>query len=213
MDTEDRQHYFVIGSVYLEIVTPIFQNHLQRDYQKRGFVSLQSFLDSQPVKHKLFHLGFKNSCCIDQANCVKKRSLPLNSYQWDLLYSENPACCNQCHCKYAAKSLQISDLDISFAGLILLNCCNLTQGEDHAIRTLRQHKNANFSHNTTGKITKTHYDILWADMEKEVLQLDNTKQDALKRIENRPMDEPLCKRYFTCLLDTHQQLDEVKYFV
>ncbi|VDI45146.1 Hypothetical predicted protein [Mytilus galloprovincialis] len=209
MDAENRQHYFVIGSVFLEIVTPIFQNRLQRDYQHRGFVSLQSFLDSQQVKHNLFHLRFKSSCCKDQANCVNRRSLPLTNYQWDLLYSENPASCNQCHCKYAAKSLQISDLDISFAGLILLNCCNLTQGEDHAIRTLRQHKNAKFSHNTTGQITKTDYDILRADMEKDVLQLDNTKQDAFKMIENRPMDEPLCKRHFTCLLDTHQQLEEI----
>lgn len=50
-------------------------------------------------------------------------------------------------------------------------------------------------------------------MEKEVLQLDNTKQGALTRVKNRPMGDPLCKRYFTCLLETHEQLDQVNYLL
>ena len=94
-------------------------------------------------------------------------------------------------------------------GLILLNCCNLPQADDEAVERLRQFKNDYLSHNTTGGVTQAEYNTLWADLKMYVLQLDPGKSDDLVRIENRPLDEPLCNKYFTCLLDVHKKLEEV----
>ncbi|XP_052089743.1 uncharacterized protein LOC127726385 isoform X2 [Mytilus californianus] len=42
-----------------------------------------------------------------------------------------------------------------------------------------------------------------------VLQLDPSKQDDFIRIQNRPLDDSLCNKYFVCLLDIHKKLEEI----
>jgi hypothetical protein len=45
--------------------------------------------------------------------------------------------------------------------------------------------------------------IIAEDMVTYILQVDPSKQDDLTRIENRPMDEPLCTKYnYLCLFET-----------
>ncbi|XP_052077071.1 uncharacterized protein LOC127715081 [Mytilus californianus] len=212
MDREDQRRYLVVGSVILEVVTPMFQQKIENEYTTGGFRSLQAFINSQQVIHILFHLRHRNSwCCKDKANCHNPSALPLVYCQWNMLYSENPGPgIHNCHCKFTANSVQLNELDISLSSLILLNCCNLSQPEEEAVQLLRQYKNDYLSHNTTGCITQTEYNTLWPDIVTYVLRLDPTKQDDLVRIENRPLDESLCKKYFTCLLDLHQQLEEIK---
>ncbi|XP_071126222.1 uncharacterized protein [Mytilus edulis] len=212
MDREDQRRYLVVGSVILEVVTPLFQQRIEHDFTTGGFGSLQAFINSQQVIHTLFHLRHRNSwCCKDKPNCHNPSALPLIYCQWNKLYSENPGPgIHNCHCKFTANPVQLKDLDISLSSLILLNCCNLSQPEAEAVQLLRQYKNDYLSHNTTGCITQTEYNTLWPDLVTYVLRLDPTKQDDLVRIEHRPLDESLCKKYFTFLLDLNQQIEEIK---
>ncbi|VDI72811.1 Hypothetical predicted protein [Mytilus galloprovincialis] len=212
MDREDQRRYLVVGSVILEVVTPLFQQKIEHDYTTGGFGSLQAFMNSQHVIHTLFHLRHRNSwCCKDNANCRNHVALPLVYCQWKKLYSENPGPgIHNCHCQLTANPVQLNELDISLSSLVLLNCCNLSQPEVEAVQLLRQYKNDYLSHNTTGCITQTEYNTLWPDLVTYVLRLDPTKQDDIVRIENRPLDESLCKKYFTFLLDLHQQIEEIK---
>ncbi|XP_071126225.1 uncharacterized protein [Mytilus edulis] len=212
MDREDQRRYLVVGSVILEVVTPLFQQKIENDYKAGGFGSLPAFINSQPVIHTLFHLRHRNSwCCKDKSKCRNHVALPLFYCQWKKLYSENPGPgIHNCHCKFTAHPVQLNELDISLSSLILLNCCILSQSEEEAVQLLRQYKNDYLSHNTTGCITQTEYNTLWPDLVTYVLRLDSTKYDDLVRIEKRPLDESLCKKYFTCLLDLQQQLEEIK---
>ncbi|CAG2234152.1 unnamed protein product [Mytilus edulis] len=41
MDREDRRRYFIVGSVILEIVTPVFRQRLEKDYKSKGLGSLR----------------------------------------------------------------------------------------------------------------------------------------------------------------------------
>ncbi|CAG2197385.1 unnamed protein product [Mytilus edulis] len=211
MDREDRRRFFVIGSAILEVVTPVFRHKLENNYTKHGVACFKDYLNSQPVVHTLFHLRHRYmTCCKDNGNCRSNPTLPINYCQWDLLYRETPRPDKHyCYCKYTAKSVQLEDLDITLAGLILLNCCTLGPAEQQAIKMLRQYKNDYLSHNTKCGITKPEYDALWPHLTNFVLQLDPTKQDELVRIKNRPMDEPLCTKYFIDLLDVHKQLDQI----
>ncbi|XP_076070335.1 uncharacterized protein LOC143042014 [Mytilus galloprovincialis] len=212
MDREDQRRYLVVGSVILEVVTPLFQQRIEHDFTTGGFGSLQAFINSQQVIHTLFHLRHRNSwCCKDKPNCHNPSALPLVYCQWNKLYSENPGPgIHNCHCKFSANPVQLNELDISLSSLILLNCCKLSQPELEAVQLLRQYNNDYLSHNTTGCITQTEYNTLWPDLVTYVLRLDPTKQDDLVRIEHRPLDESLCKKYFTFLLDLHQQIEEIK---
>ncbi|CAG2240308.1 unnamed protein product [Mytilus edulis] len=141
---------------------------------------------------------------------VHSRSLPLNYRQWGILYSKTPGPCrHNCHCKYTANPVKLDDPDISLCCVILLNCCNLTSNEYNTIQNLRQMKNNFLSHNTEGAITADEYKSVWPDLTAYVLQLDNTKEDILIRIENRPLDEALCHKYNAILLDIHKKLDEI----
>ncbi|XP_063432408.1 uncharacterized protein LOC134714780 [Mytilus trossulus] len=211
MDREDRRRFFVIGSTILEVVTPVFKHKLENNYTNHGVACFKDYLNSQPVVHTLFHLRHRYmKCCKDNGNCISNRTLPINYCQWDLLYTENPGPGQHyCYCKYTAKSVQLEDLDITLAGLILLNCCTLGPAEQLAIKMLRQYKNDYLSHNTKCGITKHEYDALWPHITRFVLQLDSSKQDDLVRIKNRPMDEQLCTKYFIDLLDVHKQLDQI----
>ncbi|CAC5421625.1 unnamed protein product [Mytilus coruscus] len=211
MDIEDRRRYFIVGSVILEIVQPLFRTKLENDYTSRGLGSFQDFLNSQPVIHILFHLRHRNAiCCKDKLNCRDNSKLPLIYCQWNLLYTENPGQRgHNCHCKFTANQVQLNELDISLAGLILLNCCNLGPADDNAIHKLRRYKNDYLSHNTEGEITETEYKSLWTDLTSFILQLDPNKQDDLIRIENRPLDEGLCSRYNIDLLNIHKKLNEM----
>ncbi|XP_052100538.1 uncharacterized protein LOC127734608 isoform X6 [Mytilus californianus] len=212
MDREDRRHFFVIGSVILEVITPVFRDKLENNYTNHGVGCIKDYLNSQPVVHTLFHLRHRYMrCCKDNGNCTSNPTLPITYCQWDLLYTENPGPGQHyCYCKYTAKPVQLEDLDITLAGLILLNCCTLAPAEQHAIKMLRQYKNDYLSHNTKCGITKHEYDALWPHLTRFVLQLDPNKQDELVRIKNRPMDEPLCTKYFIDLLDVHKQLDQIR---
>ncbi|CAC5395280.1 unnamed protein product [Mytilus coruscus] len=211
MDVEDRRRYFIIASVVLEIVQPLLRFRLENDYRSKGQGSLQAFLTTQPVIHILFHLRHRNAyCCKDKINCRNNSKLPLIYCQWDLLYTENsgqPG--HNCHCKFIANQVQLYELDITLASLILLKCCHLGAAEENAVRNLRRFKNEYLSHNIEGKITETEYKSLWTDLTYFVLQLDPNKQDDLIRIENRPIDEGLCSRYSTDLLNIHKKLNEM----
>ncbi|XP_052100533.1 uncharacterized protein LOC127734608 isoform X5 [Mytilus californianus] len=211
MDREDRRRFFVIGSAILEVVTPVFRHKLENNYTNHGVGCFKDYLNSQPLVHTLFHLRHRYmKCCKDNGNCKSNPTLPITYCQWDLLYTENPGPGQHyCYCKYTAKSVQLEDLDITLAGLILLNCCTLGPAEQQAIKMLRQYKNDYLSHNTKCGITKHEYDALWPHLTRFVLQLDQSKQDELVRIKNRPMDEPLCTKYFIDLLDVHKQLDQI----
>ncbi|VDH96954.1 Hypothetical predicted protein [Mytilus galloprovincialis] len=211
MDREDRRRFFVIGSAILEVVTPVFRHKLENNYTNHGVGCLRDYLNSQPVVHTLFHLRHRYmTCCKDNGNCRSNSTLPINYCQWELLYTENPGSGQHyCYCKHTAKSVQLEDLDITLAGLILLNCCTLGPAEQQAIKMLRQYKNDYLSHNTKCGITKPEYDALWPHLTNFVLQLDPSRQDELVRIKNRPMDESLCTKYFIDLLDVHKQLDQI----
>ncbi|CAC5368176.1 unnamed protein product [Mytilus coruscus] len=212
MDRDDQRRYLVVGSVILEVVTPLFQQKTENEYTTGGFGSLQAFINSQQVIHTLFHLRHRNSlCCKDKAKCRNHAALPLVYCQWKKLYSENPGPgIHNCHCKFTANQVQLNEMDISLSSLILLNCCNLSQPEEEAVQLLRQYKNDYLSHNTTGCITRTEYNTLWPDLVTYVLRLDPSENDALVKIEHRPLDKSLCKKYFTFLLDLHQQIEEIK---
>ncbi|CAG2224628.1 unnamed protein product [Mytilus edulis] len=204
--------YFIVGSVILEIVQPLFRTRLENDYKSRGLGSFQDFLNTQPVIHILFHLRHRNAnCCKDKINCRDHPKLPLIYCQWNLLYTENPGQRgHNCHCKFTANQVQLNDLDISLAGLILLNCCNLAPADDNAVHKLRRYKNDYLSHNTEGEISETEYKSLWTNLTNFVLQLDPNKQNDLIRIENRPLDEGLCSRYSIDLLNIHKKLNELR---
>ncbi|CAG2203173.1 unnamed protein product [Mytilus edulis] len=193
MDIEDRRRYFIVGSVFLEVVQPLFRTRLENDYTSKGLGSFQDFLNTQQVIHILFHLRHRNAkCCKDISNCVNNSKLPLMYCQWNLLYTENPGQPgHNCHCKFTANPVQLKELDITLAGLILLNCCNLGSTEKNAVLILRRYKNEYLSHNTQGAIIETEYKSLWTDLISFVQQLDPNKQDDLMRIENRPLDEGL----------------------
>ncbi|XP_071149478.1 uncharacterized protein [Mytilus edulis] len=212
MDREDRRRYFIVGSVILEVVTPLFWKRIEHDYTNSGLASLQDFLNKQSTKHILFHLRHRNtSCCKDKTNCSNNVALPLIYCQWDLLYTETNPGVNPhgCHCNFSANHVQLDNLDITLASLILLNCCILTPGEKTAILKLRQYKNEYLSHNIKGAITKGEYKTLWTDLTNFILQLDPGKQDEMTRIAARPLDEALCTRYCVDLLDIHKRLDEI----
>ncbi|CAG2198958.1 unnamed protein product [Mytilus edulis] len=211
MDIEDRRRYFVVGSVILEIVQPLFRARLEKDYSNKGLRSFQAFLCTLPVLHILFHLRHRNAyCCKDNMNCRNNSKLPLIYCQWDMLYTENPGQPgHNCHCKFIANPVQLNDLDITLASLILLNCCHLGTSEENAIRKLRRYKNDYLSHNTEGKIDETEYKSLWTDLTNFVLHLDPNKQDDLIRIEKDHFDEGLCNRYSIDLLNIHKKLNEM----
>ncbi|CAC5375259.1 unnamed protein product [Mytilus coruscus] len=205
MDREDQRRYLVVGSVILEVVTPLFQQKIENDCITGGFGSLQAFINSPQVIHTLFHLRHRNSwCCKDKAKCRNHAALPLVYCQWKKLYSENPGPgIHNCHCKFTANPVQLNEMDISLSSLILLNCCNISQPEEEAVQLLRQYKNDYLSHNTTGCITQTEYNTLWTDLVTYVLRLDPSKHDDLVRIENRPLDVSLCKNIsHSCLIFT-----------
>ncbi|CAC5381377.1 unnamed protein product [Mytilus coruscus] len=211
MDQDDKRRYFIVGSVIMEVVTPLFRTRLEKDYTRKGLSSLKTFLNTQPVVHILFHLRHRNArCCVDGPNCYNHPSLPLIYCQWKRLYSEKPGLAlHGCHCKFTANPVKLEDLDVTLASLILLNCCVLTPADDAAIQGLRQYKNDYLGHNNTGKISQTEYKSLWTDLTNFVLQLDPSKQDELVRIEKRPFDEALCNSYVLNLLDVHRKLDEM----
>ncbi|XP_052089731.1 uncharacterized protein LOC127726383 [Mytilus californianus] len=211
MDRDDHRRYFIVGSVIMEIVTPVFRQRLEKDYKSKRFECLQDFINSKPVIHILFHLRHRNiKCCVDSTNCRNRGTLPLNYSQWDLLYTENPGPPkHHCHCLYTTNNVKLDDLDITLASLILLNCCNLTPNEETLIKELRKFKNNYLSHNTKGAITEKEFRTLWKDLTTCVLQLDPSKQDDIIRIQNRPLDDLLCNKYFVCLLDIHKKLEEI----
>ncbi|XP_071124918.1 uncharacterized protein [Mytilus edulis] len=209
MDREDKRRYLVVGSVILEIVSPLLRKKLEDCYTSNGFGCLEDFINSLPVKHILFHLRHKNrKCCVDTANCVNQKSLPLNYSQWNRMYTAGLKKHN-CHCKYTSKPILLNDLDLTLLSLILLNCCALSLDEGTLISDLRELKNIYLSHNTDGAITETKYNTLWTDLTSYVLQLDPSKQNDLVKIQNRPLDESLCQYYVTCLLDVHVILEKI----
>ncbi|VDI00189.1 Hypothetical predicted protein [Mytilus galloprovincialis] len=211
MDKEDKRRYFVVGSVYLEVVTPLFQQKLEEKYQGLNFRCLKDFLDRKAVIHILFHLRHRNAwCCTDKLNCTNHGALPLNHHQWKQLYAENPGPgIHNCFCKYTAKSIKPADLDLSLCGLILYNCCNLGQLDEEAVHILRRNKNDYLSHNTTCGITKDEYGPLMDELKTNILQLDQTKEDELIRIQKRPLDDALCNKYMTTLLNIHEILEKI----
>ena len=211
MDEEDRRRYFVVASVILEIVTPLFRKQLEDSYRRSKFTCLQDFLNHQQVIHTLFHFRHRNTnCCKDQINCNHHNRPPLYQTQWNLLYTkvgQNPQ--HFCHCNCTANPVQTADLDMTLASLILMNCCNLAQPIEDAICSLRQYKNDYLSHNTDIGIHEIDYNILWQNMTTRILQLDVSKKDDLIRIENRPLDVALCTKYCTIILDIRNSENEV----
>ncbi|XP_063431247.1 uncharacterized protein LOC134713898 [Mytilus trossulus] len=216
MDREDRRRFFVIGSVFLEVVTPVFRRQLENNFTKAGFSCLHDFLNNQPVVHTLFHLNHRYTwyCCVDSTNCIARQKLPLNNYQWNLLYTENPGPGkHHCHCKYTAKPVQLTDLDITLMGFILVNCFTLRPPEEQAVKSLRQYKNDYLSHNTNGGITEPKYNSLWPDLTYYILQLDPSRQSDLDEMKNRPLDEQLCQQYYIHLSDLNKRFEEFEVYL
>ena len=215
MDDEDRRRYFVVISVIFEIVTPLFRKQLENIYRRSQLSCLQDFLNQQKVKHTLFHFRHKKiTCCKDKANCKNYNMLPLYQTQWNLLYTkvgQNPQ--HFCHCIFTANPVQTADLEITLASLILMNCCNLAQPIEHAIRSLRHYRNEYLGHNTDFGIPETEYKVLWQDMTTFILQLDVSKKDDLIRIENRPLDVALYTKYCALILDNRISSEEVVMFI
>lgn len=214
MSRDNQRHYFIVCSVIIEIVTPVFRQRIEKDFKSKRFGCLQDFIDSKPVKHILFHLRFQNKkCCQDSNNCKNLRVLPLNYSQWELLYTENQGPPSKpkhhCHCLYTINNVKLDDFDITLASLILLNCCNLTPNEEESIHKLRSFKNKHLSHNTTGAIPEKEFQILWNDLMTYVLRLDASKQDDFIMIQNRPLDESMCKDYFVRVVDFHKKFEQV----
>ncbi|VDI27186.1 Hypothetical predicted protein [Mytilus galloprovincialis] len=202
MDREDKRRYFIVGSVILEIVTPMFQQRLEKEYKKRGFPTFQAFLNSDSVIHILFHLRHRNVwCCVDKKSCSNHDELPLVYDEWDLLYTpkKDIGSNHSCHCQYTANSVELEELDYSLAGLILLNCFALGKDEN-TISSLRQFKSDYLCHNTCGSMDKEEFDTLWDDLQDDVLRLDPSKQDELMEIKERPLDDRLRVRYCKILL-------------
>ena len=211
MDDEDRRRYFVVASVILEIVTPLFRKQLEDSYRRSKFTCLQDFLNHQQVIHTLFHFRHRNTnCCKDQINCNHHNRPPLYQIQWNLLYTkvgQNPQ--HFCHCNCTTNPVQTADLDMTLASLILVNCCNLAQPIENAIRSLRKYKNDYLSHNTDIGITEREYNIQWQGMTTLILQLDVSKKDDLIRIQNRPLDVALYTKYCAIILENRISADEV----
>lgn len=214
MGRGEHQCYFIVASAIIEIVTPLFRKRLQKYIQSRGFGSLQDFINDPQIRHVLFHLRHRNTpCCTDTTKCVNNPTLPLNHNQWKLLYRINPELDHDlCHCIFEANPVPVEELDINVAGLILSNCCILGEVEEYAINTLLQFKMDYLNYNTDGTLQELEFNGLWTDMVTYILQVDPCKQDDLTRIENRPMDEPLCTKYnYLCIFETDlpNQLDKL----
>lgn len=217
MDREDKRRFLIIGSVTMEIVAPLFQKRVQRDFNRLGMRDLQSYLDSKSVKHELFHLCFRpTSCCTDKSNCIINHCYPLKTITWNSLYEKGKRSTHgynryPCHCNFTANPVELKDLNIALSSLILLNCCDISAEDEDAIRKLREMKNENLTHNINGGITQNEYSKLWPAITKWLLQLDPSLKDDLIRLENRPLDEGLYTKYSTELLDIHSKLEQVNF--
>lgn len=215
MDREDKRRFLVIGSVTMEIVAPLFQKRVQLDFNRLDMCDLQSYLDSETVKHILFHLCFRpTSCCTDKANCRTNHCYPLKSTTWNFLYQNRRSSAHgarrySCHCQFTANPVQLKDLNIALSSLILLNCCDISVKDKDAIGKLREMKNEYLTHNINGGITQKEYSTLWPAITNWLLQLDPLVKDDLIRLENRPLDESLYTKYSTELLDIHSKLEEL----
>ena len=111
---------------------------------------------------------------------------------------------------FTAIRVPTANLDMTLASLILMNCCNLAQPIENAIRSLRQYRNDYLGHNTDFGIPETEYNVLWQDMTTFILQLDVSKKDDVIRMEKRPLDVALCTKYCTIILDNRISADEIK---
>ncbi|XP_063417457.1 uncharacterized protein LOC134699986 [Mytilus trossulus] len=210
MDREDKRRFLVIGSVTMEIVAPLFQKRVKDDYFRKGMNDLQSYLDSTPVKHILFHLCFRNAyCCTDRLNCFTQHCFPLKLTTFNSLYQRGRTSGHSCHCNFFANPVQLDDLSVALSSFILLNCCNVSLADKDAIKNLRKMKNEFLTHNKNGGITQKEYNTLWPDITNWLLQLDPSKQDDLIRLKNRPLDEGLYTKYSTELFDIHSKLEEI----
>lgn len=214
MDLGERKNFFVCESALIEVVTPLFTHRIQTDFEQRGHGCFEDFLNDLDVKHTLYHLHKSTrTCCTDKRNCAYRFKSPLNNNQWITLYLPTPGPRHYCHCCFKAKNgVQLTDIDISLAGIILKNCCNLQQHEEEAIGNLRDCRNL-LCHNTSGCINEVYFKLLWGVLTQYVLQLDSSKQNNLDVIEKRPLDEALCKKYHSTLIDIHSRLDDISQVV
>lgn len=212
MEREHRKNYFIIGSVILEIVSPMYLRQLESYYLSKGFSCLTDFLQSKAVLHLLFHLRYKNTkCCSDLNNCVTNRTLPLNVYQWKLMYSDKSLqkTSNNCFCKYIANRIQLDDLHNTLSSFLLLHCCNLPSNVSDVIIRLREIKNEHLTHNCSGTINQSEYKKLLPEITKLILKIDPSLQDNLVRLERRPLDDTLCHKYSTDVSSIQTNLHEV----
>lgn len=183
----DQDRYFRFKLLYRQIVPPLLNKYLQQSYKNKNFVSLKEFIQSQSVRHFLFHLRYNTvKCCRDNENCIENRTHTLNLSQWQRLYEPRKDKTHQdskmCHCNYKAKDIQLEDIDISLAGLILLNCCKLDLKEEAAILSLTQLKKEHDYYSY--EISDTDFIKLWTVLKQNVLQLDKSKNNDLKEIQN-----------------------------
>lgn len=173
---------------------------------------LQDFLDVKPVIHTLYHIRHPNSiCCTAKTNCMTNIPFTITCHQWEQLYTEITGQIeHNCFCSYTAKSVRLEELDVNLCGVILLNCCNLEDLDQKAVHALREFKNEYLSHNRTCGINADEYDTLWNNIIQSVLQLDPSKERDMIRIHQRPLDDSLCNKYMTILLDIHEKIEKVR---
>ncbi|CAC5360040.1 unnamed protein product [Mytilus coruscus] len=210
MSNEDgRRRFFVILCVLYEVVAPLFRQHIEKHFRSNGFLTFYDFLNYQ--KHSIFHMKYRKKCCKDKTNCPQNPQTPLQEYQYKQLYTVKSCACSPCHCNISANSIKLDDIDISLCCL-LLNVCSISPNEKTAFDTLRKCRNS-FSHNVDCQLNEQDYKQSWSDLERNILIIDRSKKDELNIIQSRPLDDGLCKRYHTFIIDHYERVEELNHKV
>lgn len=220
MGNQDKQRMFVFMSALIEVTLPLLQDNLKKGYKNLKFNTFFDFLNSQTVKHTLFHLKYTmTSCCIDTHNCITVTRTPLNTSQWTDLYSKNASTCQMCcHCKFIAKHIEVDDLDLTLIFCILSNCIINPKSQPNildAINELRKLKNDYFSHNKKMTLSQEEFKEVWKCLDVHLKLFPNHKLyiSELNQIKNRPLDETLHSKYSSMLIDITGQLHETEDYV
>ena len=179
---DDQRRFFVLASAVCEVALPIFRQRVKNHFTSLGFQDLKSFLNHQPVLHQLFHLRYKDRhCCSDRQNCYNHPYHFLYYNQWMELYETLPSknCESLCHCNYRALDIELEEIEMPFAGLIVTDMCNLLPNELSAIEEIAHFRHNFLTHNGEGRINDFEFDQLWEDMVKNILTLDSLRKTSL----------------------------------
>lgn len=206
MCSEDcRRRFFIILCALSEVAAPLFRQHIEKQFRSQGFLTFQDFLNNH--KHSIFHMKYRKRCCKDKWNCQPNPQTPLiQGFQFKLLYNVKGSSCSPCHCSINANNINLDDIDISLCFLLLLNVCSLAQQDKTAFDTLRLCRNK-FSHSVDCHLTENEYNQSWNDLESNIVKIDSSKKDELSRIQSRPLDDSLCRKYHIDMIERYQKVE------